>query len=251
MGTETPEEQFTRLLLEREGHQVSRIPEEPTAKRADFHATLGVETHLIEITTKTLPPFELFADGRLRRYVSLGYSNAISGVVRDGTRQLLATPGSRQTFNVVWFVLVDVDWKAQIKQLHATLYGAVDLVFEFDVTSVKAKPCFAFGLAEFHRCRELDAVVAGTVESARLFLNPGTSRRDAFMATRLWELFSTSRAACDALSDEMRGDAFLADFECDRRDEAAVLRVVRRKYCNEHLVPFRPVLREAGALVAD
>jgi hypothetical protein len=245
------EELWVQGFLERRGFGVERIPAEHTAKRADLKATAESETYLIEVKCVTAVPPCSEENGILQWSVDLGHSNTVSKVIKDGARQLASTPGSEQPLRLVWFIATTIDGDAHLQQIEATLYGVVGLVYDIDAGRAECKPCYFFDFSEFYRRPELDGAVVGTFERGCLCLNPCSENASALRRSRLWQTFAQDGAVRDPETAERDGRAFVADFAGDRRDERAMLDGVKKKYGLEFLVAFRPVQRNAAAVLLD
>jgi hypothetical protein len=245
---ERPEERFVRGVLESDGFNVERIDEDPQGKRADFRAQRGAERYLVEVKKIDEGPRMVVPTEVTLWDIPLGYRNKLAGVARDASVQLLGTPTAQdEPLRVVWFVATGLDANARVDQLRATLYGAVDLIWEMDGRGARSKPCYFFTFAEFRRRPELDVAIIGTGGQGQLCLNPFGARVDLVRGCSLWQLFG--EGVVDPEADEERGGAFLADFSGDRRDEEAMLALVKQKYELEHLFPFKPTQHTGMAWV--
>ncbi len=139
---ENQEERFVKNVLRGEGFDVARIAETINEKRADFRATYLDEVYLVEVKRLDEAPFVVGHGEIAHQSIALGYRNTLVGVVRDASRQLAATPTRQgEPLRVAWFLASGLEADAYVDQLRATLYGGVDLVWDFEDGKAKSKPC--------------------------------------------------------------------------------------------------------------
>ncbi len=101
---------------------------------------------------------------------------------------------------------------------------------------------------EFFRRPELDAAVIGTTRQGQFCLNPFGKRVQLARTCQLRAIHRNGVA--DPETEEANGTAFLADFDGDRRNEAAMLERLSKKYRLGRLIPIKPTQYTAMACIA-
>ena len=239
-------------FLERHGFSVQEICEVPGERRADLRATHNAEEYLVEVKSRIADEVyfsELYATGTAERKKFLGRTNAVSAQVRDGAEQLVTTPSTPEAFRLLALIAFGDDPETQASQFQATLYGTVDVLTPGEAGSAVATPCFFFSFSEFFRLRHIDAAMIMIPGASRLCLNSFGYCLPEMRESSLTKLYAENDGLIDPSSLEAKGEAFLADCNLDRRDEAALLRYVQEKYGLQHAFTFNPNKYTAAVLV--
>lgn len=252
MAKETPEELEARKFFECLGYVVTQVPESSGSERADYAVADGVDQFVAEVKSRGRDEaFERSMErfGHAESQQAVGRSNPISKQISVAAGQLASTAAeSPGLLRIVVLVAAGDDPELQADQFQATLYGTVDLLRE-DVDGVVAVPCFYFAFSDFCRFPGVDAAVVLVPPAARLCINGFSRRRGRLAESNLYKVLSAAGAVSDPEAQERLGQAFLADADIDRRDEAAMLGYVRSKYGLPELLPFKPTKYRAAAMV--
>ncbi len=207
-------------------------------EQSDFLVTLGRSKILIEEKTKFDDPEKVakrtrtLASGNLHLNVKpLVRTNRMSGLVRKAVSQLDSS--SKQyshDFRLVWFTGTGPNAEAYYHQFIATLYGTTRIV---EMGSQFMRPCYFFRNSEFHRyAASLDGAVAVYLSngklSARLCLNPLSTRFGSLLRTKFTKLFGT--AVENPVKAQRKRVAYVLDSPTDRANESALLQELQLKY---------------------
>jgi hypothetical protein len=240
---EAPEESEARRFFESLGYVATRLPESSHSRQADYSVQNGVDQLLVEVKSRRRDEGfdqDLEQFGRAQSQQTLGRRNPISKQISDAAGQLAATAAENSSsLRLVVFVTADDDPKVQFDQVEATLYGKIDLLCEGSA-GVVAVPCFYFTFSEFFRTPSVDAAMVLTPMGGRLLINAFSGRRGRLGASKLYQELLAAGAVTDSEAQELMGDAFLADTDIDRRDEAAILSYIRNKYGRPGLLAVVP-----------
>ena len=144
---------------------------------------------------------------------------------------------------------MEFDGEAKHYQFMATLYGSTR-IFELDRQGMKE--CYFFRNSDFFRYRDqLDGAVAaylkGDTLTMKLCLNPysrnWTTLRDSPYARQFKD------GLINPVAEEAAGEAFIADTDLPRTNEAGVLRYVESKYGLKRTMNMDMNLASASILV--
>ena len=228
---------FAEQVLKAWGASVEPLP---TSKKeeSDWLATLKGCRLLIEEKTK----FEDSASREARNAtlaagqvhgatLPLTHNNRISGIVRKAAGQLSSTGNDiEHDLKIMWFTGVEFDGEAKHYQFMATLYGSTRI---FELNNPGLRQCYFFRNSDFFRYREqLDGAVAaylhGDTITMKLCLNPYSPNWEGPPDSPYAKQFK--QGLIDPVAEEANGEAFIADTDIPRNDEAAVLRYLEQKY---------------------
>ena len=222
-------------VLESWGFSVEKIPESSRTgeKTPDFKVRDRAVEYILELKTRRDDPEREVARTRtltcgelFEEHMPLVRRNTIAGIIRDACQQL-ENHEDRTPFRVVWLAATDSAQDAKMRQFEAALYGLTQM-FDWDGDSFH-RPCYFFRNSEFFRHRlVLDAAIVSSLSTAKLCLNPFSSRASAFRSTEMVARFGT--AVRDPLTEEAAGEAYFVDCDLDRKDEEAVMAYLRTKY---------------------
>jgi hypothetical protein len=215
-------------------------------EQSDYLVRFGRSRFLIEEKTKfddTEQEAErarrIKTDGRALVVKPLVRRNRLSAIASKAASQLESS-GSRydHDFRLVWFNGTGPYASAHVMQFRAGLYGKVG------VTGLRLParvPCYFFGHSDFFNHSALldGAVTVHPVEGGVvpwLCLNSLSPRFEGLRRTRFAKLFGANVE--DPFREERQRRAFIADSDTDRRNEAALLAEIERKYKTGPLMQF-------------
>lgn len=233
----TIETSITAQVLEAWGATAKPLPTS-SKEESDWLAVLGGCHLLIEEKTKFDDPVsrkarnEALAAGQVHgATLPLTHNNKISGIVRKAASQLSSTGSDvAHDLRILWFTGLEFDGEAKHFQLMETLYGSTRI---FELDHPKMKQCYFFRNGDFFRYREhLDGAVAaylnGDTVTMKLCLNPYSPNWMALRDSPYAKQFKLG--LIDPVAEEAAGEAYIADTDIPRSDEAAVLRYLEQKY---------------------
>ncbi len=254
--SENETEQLMRLQLEALDFKVERIETavEGGEQRADYRATDGTDSFIIEVKSKEdSPGYKALLDELDERGIAVGSTlltadNAISRVIRKAAKQLANTPARESDFRLIWFACLGHDASFVLEQAELTVYGSREVMtFDQGSEDVSVKTCHFYGHGEFWRCRHVDAIALFGYAGWKLRLNPFSPRRDALSRTRLCSILG--KAVCDPIAREAAREDLFVDEDVDRKDEAAVQQFLCRKYGLQRVDTLNPHHDQGLALV--
>lgn len=244
--------------LEKLGFSVEKLPEstESGKKMPDFlvrhgHARALVEAKLkgddpdeATVREKTLDTGEVYVSDHV-----LGRDETLSGIVRNGSKQLKADTGVEADFKVL-FVLMDcINARVVSEQLVDTLYGRTSII-EYGKPP-QPKPCYFYRNSDFYRRQETDAAIVGHVQAhdgnaiLKICLNPYSPRYQKLKASEF--LLPFGQAVLDPIDEEKAGRAYIPDAEVERKEQEftqtfssydPVLHHLAKKYKTARLLRF-------------
>lgn len=220
-----------------------RIPRATSGPSADFRAVSRTERLVVEVKSKD--PDEDFArqlrvGSRAESEAPIARTNVLSARVGEAADQLAATaPRDKSLLRLVAFVAAQDDPDLQVEQFQRTIYGSVELLREGE-SRVRSVPCLYFTFSDFFRLPEVDGALVISPRGGRLCLNAFSARCAQLRATVLHARLAVSGAVTDPEVDERTGKLMIADTDIDRRNEAAVLAFVRKKYDRPELFAVAP-----------
>lgn len=112
------------------------------------------------------------------------------------------------------------------EQLRHTLYG-IERVSGTG-KGATAPPCYYFRDSVFYRYRQLAGVVIDTVRGRQLCVNNHSNRMNELLRSTFSSVFGA--AVLNPIQMESEGACLIADCDIDRKNTAAVLEYVSRKY---------------------
>lgn len=212
------------------GFSVEKLPEstESGKKMPDFLVRHGPASALVEAKLKVDDPEEAtdretaLDTGKV--YVSdhvLGRDETLSGIVRNGSKQLKADTGVDADFKVL-FVLMDcINARVVSEQLVDTLYGRTSVI-EYGKPP-QPMPCYFYRNGDFYRRQETDAAIVGHVQAHdgniifKICLNPYSPRYQKIKTSEL--LLPFGQAVLDPIDEEEAGRAYIPDAEVERKEQ--------------------------------
>lgn len=216
--------------LKQLGFSVEKLPEsmESGKKMPDFRVQHGLASALVEAKLKVDDPDEATVREKAldagKVYVSnhvLGRDETLSGIVRNGSKQLKADTGVEADFKVL-FVLVDcINARVVSEQLVDTLYGRTSVI-EYGKPP-QPKPCYFYRNSDFYRRQEIDAAIVGYVQAydgntiLKICLNPYSPRYQKLKASEF--LLPFGQAVLDPIDEEKAGRAYIPDAKTERKEQ--------------------------------
>jgi Holliday junction resolvase len=227
------------LQLERLGFTVTAVLPFSGRLSPDFVAEKAAERFVFELKERVDDPDALaeerarLAAGELVPFAeSAGRNKGVSEKIRYGAKQLQAHDLIGTGFRLLWLHAGGRNPEVQFEQFRATLYGMTHIVAP---ELARTTRCYYFGHSEFFRLREhLAGAVISTLTQLQLCINALFPQVSEFRKSALVETFSKGLLDPDRL--EREGNAFVADCDIDRKDEAAVLMYLQAKFRRPRLM---------------
>jgi hypothetical protein len=158
----------------------------------------------------------------------------LSGILRDGVKQLWALTADRRDLSLLWLIAVGADQAGKYEQFRSTLYGLTNVVGPDNNSRIR---CYYLHDSAFFRWRaDLDGAVISTLSGAELCINSYSPRAEALARSDLAARFGG--AIVSPSEEERQGQAYVADCDIDQRDQEAILRFLAKKYCRSVLMTF-------------
>lgn len=244
------EEEAVKKRLEALDFKVDRIPEDPKLPMPDLRAAKGDEVFYVEVKTRELDSdlrakMESVAIGETKSMlVSLDKQNWLSRDVKKASEQLesLASPTD---FRVLWYRADSNPFLQDAKeQLGSTLLG-IRMVFGQCNGEKRVRPCIYAGFSDYWRYRNIDGTIVEVDDDLNLIPNEFSPRCDSFSRSAIFEILRD--AAVDIQKLERDDLCYVVEPKVDRRDEAAILASLRKKYPGHEFKAFGPAV--AGTTV--
>jgi len=238
MNTETS----VKLFLQKNDFRVEKISG-AGKKSPDFLVCDSTHTYLLEVKDKLPNPQKavereaVLNSGEMHQMLdSTGRTNTISSVVKDACEQLAAYKAQTVDFRLLWFQACGVDTELQGHQIFATIYGIKT------ITALRpkspARNCFYAEYNDFYRFKDvLDAVILVEGDTAQFCVNSFSRVRLQLLESRLAQVFG--QGIVDPVTEEKAGNAFLADFDCDRSNRPLFLKKLGDKYGGAQMREFQ------------
>ncbi|WP_303746418.1 hypothetical protein [Stenotrophomonas pigmentata] len=223
-------DEIAKQTLTQLGFIVEKLPEatESGKKMPDFFVRYGSSSALVEAKLKVDDPDQAILRENVltsgEAYVSdhvLGRNETLSGIVRNGSKQLKAAIEFEADFNVIFFLMNCINARAVREQLVDTLYGRT-MVMEYGKPS-QLKACYFYRNSDFYRRQEIDAAIVGYSEANggdlkfRICLNPYSPHHNELKASEF--LLPFGPAVTDPISEEQAGLAYIPDAGVERREQ--------------------------------
>lgn len=226
-------EQLVTLILEDLGAQVRKIPH-AINQTPDFIASIGGVRYLIELKAKEENPVRekertaVLDRGEIAEdEETVGRKNVIAGLVSDAAAQLRQFSSEPVDYRMVWLLGWGRLRKLYFKQFESALYGTTSIV---DIgPGGGSRDAYYFGLSDFFRYRDvLDGAITWYDDNGKFLINDLSPRYPQICSSPLAEAMATGRI--DPREKERQGKAYYVDGDVDRRNEAAVLLYLQKKY---------------------
>jgi hypothetical protein len=126
--------QIARRFFEELGFHVDDIPE-TNAKRADLHVNDAVQQYIVEVKEKldtgsqltVLPSSYPDSDRKITREPHAA-SNRLDGILKDGRKQLTATPTDEDTLRLIFLMFTGPNADMFVRRSLYTFYGVQDVI---------------------------------------------------------------------------------------------------------------------------
>lgn len=217
--------------LKQLGFEVEKLPvsREHGKKMPDFLVRIGASTALVEAKLKVDDPSEenrrtetLDAGDVYESSHELGRDETISGIVRNGSKQLTANSVGEADFKILFFQADCINSQVVSEQLIDTLYGRTSVI-EYNKPP-QPKPCYFYRNSDFYRRKEIDAVIVGYVQafqsdliSLKICLNPYSLRYQKLKTSELLRPFGPN--VQDPIEEEKAGQAYIPDDSIERKEQ--------------------------------
>jgi hypothetical protein len=235
------QDEFSKLhaktCLRSNGFTVEDIRPVPGERRADLRVRWRGEEYIIEAKSKTETATwrTLVSEARAQGLATIGREvkqvNAVSALIRNAYKQLLATPAGDRAFRILWLVAAHPDSSFVLSSVEKRLYGLENLVA---IRSSREPPgtrvCYYYSHSDFLRFPGLDAAILSTREGGHICINSFSPRRDQLRMSHLYEILAQSGAVQDPEIEEKRGHAFLIDGLLNRSPRGEQWNFLWKKY---------------------
>jgi hypothetical protein len=233
------EAEFTPILTDffaSKGITVTPIPRTDD-KTPDFYLQSGEERALLELKLKGPDMDEVARDEAamatgeiVHRNEPLSPWSTLSGVVRDGARQMQSFDPKNKMLHLVWLHAWGHEEDLLEELVTITLYGRTKLVGSFP----GMQTCYYFKESAFFSQRSsLDGVISTRGNQLSFCLNTFSPRIAALRASPFFRAFEGGYT--DPAAMEAKGDIWVADCDVPRSDVKGVLDYLRQKYSVEEL----------------
>lgn len=228
-------EKFVKQVLEEMSFKVDKI-DEGKEKSPDFFVSSKDEQYIIEVKEKKDNPehvelAKLTKSGKFSTIeIDITQTGVIDRIISHAKKQIASYVDDSKTFRLAWFVCTGLHSSAHIETIINSLYGSV---YMWDLENKywdKTTPiCYFYNHSKFFRYKnDIDAVIVGDTDSAKLCINPFSPRYDDFKNSELAKRLE--EGIIDPVSEEKRKTALIADCECNRNDLDKVLLCLNKKY---------------------
>lgn len=219
--------------LESFGFKIDIIQESPKDNRPDLRTLKDGITMFVEVKTRTedaqlRKKMESVALGETEAILtSLDKHNSLSSDIEKANAQLGAI-ASAQDLRLLWF-LVDNGLFVYdaCEQMKATLLG-LRMVFGKRSGKKQTRPCCYAAPADFFRYQEIDGAIIEQSGELILIPNQFSPRKTGFTNSPIYK--AVAPAILDIRQAELEGAAYVIDGAVDRKNDAALLDFLRKKY---------------------
>jgi hypothetical protein len=214
-----PAKLFAVNILDALGIKAVEVPEGMTPT-ADLLVNKGSSEDVIKRRYESLDKGESFEQAEL-----LARQNLINNVFHAARHQLLHTPDTADTFNVIWLHASGPDASVKTTQAFATFYGLVH-VFPLDTNDQTVKPCFYFDYAASAAMPEVEAMILTNSRELQFCLNDFSMRKIEFKESKFYMHFDGKGGVVDPADSEARGFAIRCSFDIPRKNDLEVLKAL-------------------------
>lgn len=228
-----------RQFLGQFGFEVLDIDTNEKSKSPDFEVIGQSEKYTLELKIKGDDPIEVQNDedailsGELvSKSTPVGPRNTMSGIIREGVKQLLDYDPDHRTYHIIWLHSTGQDPELLNTRFHSTLYGTEKL---YSLRKSNLITCYYFHNSAFYSWRNnLDGVILSHHDKIQLCINTLSPWEKEFHNAHL--TVSMADGLCDPKKLEaLYEDIFIADCDIDRIDQNEVLKYLQNKYGLDHL----------------
>jgi hypothetical protein len=229
-----PEEIEAQRFFEALGLSVTYIATAPT-QTPDLQVDGDTLGYLVEVKRRTdTEPFDLalrhLGDGEQAR--PIGVDPNLIRVFDNAYHQLRQLDSGHTRLWIVWVALdVHAGTEIGIETVAGTLYGVKQAIMPAEHHDrASSIDCYYARPGVFERRPDLDAVIVSVPEGFCAFANELNPRSGDVVTARFAQRLAERRALVIPSHREADGDCMLADPALDRRNEAAVVDDLRRRY---------------------
>jgi hypothetical protein len=197
LGKSMNEEDFkpiVKKIFSQLGLKAKDIETCENAQTPDFEVAGSTDVYTVELKIKDDNPVEIESETQalsrgelVGRSIPLGPRNTLSGIIREGVRQLFEYDPCGKTYRVIWLHSAGQDPEEHETRFRATLFGTEDL---FSLRLPNVIKCYYFYESAFYSWREyLDGAILTHENaehlSAQLCINTLSPRVDGFRSSKL------------------------------------------------------------------
>lgn len=242
---------IAKQFLEQFGLKVFDIPTIDGILTPDFEVLGKGCKYVIELKIKSDDPVEIANDKKVlsrgeivSKAVPVGPRNTLSGIIRDGVKQMMEHDSERKMFRVIWLHSAGLDPQHHFKRFQSTVYGTETL---FSLHLGHLIECFFFHNSAFYAWREnLDGAILTQQNSAQLCINTLSPKVQEFRMSEL--VNSMAEGLCDPEKvDGIDNGFMIADCNIVRRDINSIIQYLQNKYQLEHLQTI-PIYQHTGII---
>lgn len=218
---------LAQAALEAMGYEVSPTPpsKQSGKKEADFLVSYQEISALIEAKLKENDPEEeknredqLTSEGWYSSEHVRGRDETISGIIRNGARQLKSSENKEHEFKILFFVADCINSKTVSEQFIDTIYGRTEIM-ECDNQN-STKKCYFYRNSDFYRRRIIDAAIVGHISNGhinlKICLNPYSENYLALKNSKFIPPFDG--AIIDPIEEEKLEKAYIPDDNIERKE---------------------------------
>jgi hypothetical protein len=245
----TNEEEYAKIMLESisKDFVVKKISESNT-KTPDFILSNGEYNYLIELKTKYN---DIKKEAEREKKLSQGdiyqeetphsYSNVLSGIISDGSKQLSSMKEINYNFRLLCLLLLGHEPDMQAKKFEHTFYGTKYIIIHDERIEQKErlKECLYFYYSVFYRFRGIidGAILLNPNEGCKLYMNGLSDKYELLKKTKLFSVLKNANAVYDPIELEKNQKVLVVDnFDNHNpRNESEVLEYIRNKYGIKYL----------------
>lgn len=245
---------IAKLILGQYGLQVLDIPTVMGTLTPDFEVHGPNSRYAIELKIKGDNPDEIAEDLKtlkkgkvLSKSTPVGPRNTLSGIIKDGVKQMMEHDPERKMFRVIWLHAAGQDPQHHFRRFHSTIFGTETL---FSLRLKHIVTCYYFHNSAFHLWRkELDGAILTYQNSGQLCINTHSPEVNDFRQSDLVK--GMSNGLCDPEKFEgIEDGVIIADCDVPRNDTGGVISYLQRKYAIDHLQTM-PMMQHSGTVLVD
>jgi hypothetical protein len=246
---------IARLILGQYGLRVLDVPTVMGTLTPDFEVHGSNSKYAIELKIKGDNPDEIVEDLKtlrkgkvLSKTKPVGPRNTLSGIIKDGIKQMMEHDPERKMFRVIWLHAAGQDPQHHFRRFQSTIFGTESLM---SIRLSHIITCYYFHNSAFHLWRnELDGAILTYQNNGQLCINTLSPKVDDFRQSDL--VIGMSNGLCDPekLDEGIQNGVIIADCDLPRNDTSGVISYLQKKYAIDHLQPI-PMMQLSGTVLVD
>jgi hypothetical protein len=216
------------------GFRAEEVPVS-TGQTADLLVTDSESRYLVEVKDKEESEVlaaerreALSRDGVFDQSDPLKYNNSISSVFRKAQKQLISTPKTPDTFQLIWFYATGIDADAKYRQAFATFYGQVYLS-ALHPAKQETVGCFYFDYAASFEMPTVEALILTDGKNPQFCLNEFSHRAADFRESGLFKKFAELDAVVDPIAWAANGLIVPCGVTVARRNDDEILKAMKEQ----------------------